>query len=144
MIRLEPWEPDNLEVSYFTGESSRRSLSVVGVAFNGVYPPGSLGNQHGVWISRKVLGAYIEFDPVVMVIDFGGMHYEWGNTLLKVFQDWKEMCRDYPPPQIVVSEKCAPAVRSLLGDSMQDLIFESIDEALRKAYSRAEDWLETD
>lgn len=144
MIRLELWHPDNLEVSYLTADSSRRSLSVAGVSFSGTYPPGSMGNRHGVWISRKVIGAYIEFDPIVMVIDFGGMHYEWGNSLLKVFQDWEEMCRDYPPLHVVVSEKCSGAVRSLLGDPMKELIFDSVEDAFRNATCRAEDWLETD
>ena len=88
------------------------------------------------------IGAYLAFDPITMVLDFQGMRYTWGNTLLKVFQDWSDMCSENPPLYIVVSDRCATAVRSLLGYAMEDLIFESLPPALEAAEKAAREWLD--
>ena len=139
---LKPWDPPDLQVSYFTAEDPSEFIHVAGVAFSGNYPPGSLGNGHGRWISRKTIDAYLAFDPITLVLDFRGMHYTWGNTLMKVFQDWSEMCGEIPPLYIVVSDLCTDAIRSLLGSSMDDLIFDSLTLAMEAAEKAAKAWLD--
>lgn len=37
---LKPWDPPDLQVSYFTAKDPGEFIHVVGLAFSGEYPPG--------------------------------------------------------------------------------------------------------
>ncbi len=83
------------------------------------------------------------FDPITIVIDFRGMTYTWGNTLLKLFEDYQQMTGDSPHPRIVVSSLCEPALRSLLGDSRNKYLHHSLTEAFEAAQRDVREWLDT-
>ena len=145
LANLELWSPPDLHVSYHSIEGeSRHSRQVIAIRFLGDYPRGSLGNGHANWISQKTIEAYLAFDPICVVLDFRAMTYTWGNTLLKVFEDWNEMAGNNPPIRLVISDVCESAIRGLVGDSMNELIHESLDEAFEAAQLDAQEWLKPD
>ena len=120
-------------------------------AFEGHYPAGSLGNDHGRYIACETMCGLYAFEPNCVVLDFRKLEYRWGNTLLKVFQDISQLkdtgaAPDEPPfPVIVVtSPLCSPGFLSLVtpcGGSAPTWHFDDVDAAITYAVRAANERL---
>lgn len=129
------------------------SISVLIVSFFGEYPDGSLGRDHATYISKKTISGIIDFNPEAIILDFRELTYNWGNSLISVFQDIAlfkdgENTVDEPsfPIIIATSAKSKNGLLSLLTPSTStenpDFIFEDINLAIKEAAKRGKFWLD--
>ncbi|MCR9201771.1 MAG: hypothetical protein NXI04_24255 [Planctomycetaceae bacterium] len=150
---VEIGRPDEFECAYGLVESDGADLPPVLVtAFRGTYPNGSRGNAHGHFISNSTVHGLAAFDPWCLILDFREMTYEWGNTLLSVFDnvnrfmDEKDDESEVPFPIVVVtSQKCETAFLSLVtrsGNSPPDWHFNDLDRAIEYAVKQAREWID--
>src|SRR5262245_15252030 len=54
---------------------------VVAVSFRGVYPPGSLGNEHARQMCDYLAAVIAEAEPAAALLDLTALNYEWGDAL---------------------------------------------------------------
>lgn len=120
---------------------------VLVVKFTGEYGVGSLGNGDGTYIAAQTLAGAIAFSPGAILIDFSEMSYEWGNTLLLVFQEIAQHFHEEGevdlPVHVLAGEKSEAALRSLM--SIQDdaeWFHLDLEEAVRCAQKAASAWLD--
>ena len=146
LAEVFPTLPDNILVKTFQVENE----DILIVQFEGEYPSGSEGNQHGKFISEQTLYAIHVFDPCCLILDFRYLQYYWGNTLLAVFQDiaqFKDAGNDPNdatfPILILGSDLCRDGLFSLCGVKVDkpDWYFENLDECVEAAISKANFWL---
>lgn len=154
LTEVTPPVPDGLRCRFLLADRSQTGrMTVLVAAFEGDYPDGSLGNGHGAFIASSALHGLHAFEPDCVVLDFRGMNYRWGNTLLRVFQDISQfMDSDIEPggvpfPVVVVtSEKSQAAFLSLVtpnGRPAPPWHFDDIDAAIAYGASQAKEWLES-
>ena len=134
--------PNTIECKYFMPkEVLIDKIDVLVVSFFGIYPEGTLGRKHAMYISKKTISGIIEFNPEAIILDFRELTYNWGNSLLSVFQDivlFKdgENTDDEPsfPIIIAASSKSSDGLVSLLTPSTSkespDFIFKDINFVL--------------
>ncbi|SDR67887.1 hypothetical protein SAMN05216503_0336 [Polaribacter sp. KT25b] len=146
-------KPDAINCKYFTiKEELIDKVDVLIVSFFGEYPDGSLGKKHGTYISKKAISGIIDFNPEAIILDFRELMYNWGNSILSVFQDieqFKNAGNEENEPNfpilIVTSEKSKKGLLSLLtpatSNSVPDFIFEDINLAIKEAEKRGSYWL---
>lgn len=146
LLSVEPFVPSSLTVKIYQVENE----DVLIVRFDGEYPSGSQGNQHGKFINEQTLYAIHVFDPSCLIIDFRQLSYQWGNTLLGMFQDISQFkdagnCPNDPvyPVLIMGSDLCRDGLFSLCGvkDNQPDWYFEDLDACIETAIKKAEYWL---
>jgi hypothetical protein len=147
-------KPDAINCKYFTPkEELIDKIDVLIVSFFGEYPYGSLGKKHGTYISKKTISGIIDFNPEAIILDFRELTYNWGNSLLAVFQDIEQIKNagnDEGEPNfpilIVTSNKSKKGVLSLLtpatSNSVPDFIFEDLNAAIKEAEKRGKYWLD--
>lgn len=147
-------KPGAINCKYFVPkEELMDKIKVLIVSFFGEYPDGSLGKKHGTYISKKAISGIIDFNPEAIILDFRELAYNWGNSLLTVFQDieqFKNAGNEESEPNfpilIVVSNKSKKGVVSLLtpatSNSIHDFIFEDINLAIKQAEKRGKYWLD--
>jgi hypothetical protein len=132
-----------------TRETEGRLILVA--AFDGTYPEGSLGNRHGAYIATTTLHGLHVFDADCVILDFRGLSYRWGNSLLQVFQDvgqFKDAAGEPGAPPFpvlaVTSDKCRAAFLSLVtvtGQRPPAWHFDDLDEAIQAGARAANAWL---
>lgn len=150
-IESQPPVPACISCRYFLvspEQAKRRSILVA--AFEGEYPDGSRGNAHGAYIATAALHGVCAFDADCLLLDFRGLTYRWGNTLLKVFQDVSqfkdgELEPGEPafPIVAITSEKSRDALLSLVtpvGRGAPEWHFQDIDAAIEYAQRKIEEW----
>ncbi|WP_457332596.1 hypothetical protein [Rhizobacter sp. P5_C2] len=151
LIQSTPRVPHGISCRYFLvdpSQAGRRTLLVV--AFEGEYPDGSRGNAHGAYVATAALHGLHAFDADGVVLDFRGLTYRWGNTLLKVFEDigrFKDTDLEPGEPRfpvvVVTSERCRSAFLSLVtptGQPAPDWHFDEIDEAIEFGLAWIDRW----
>ena len=154
LIEKTPSAPEGLSCKFYLKErSGDDKIDVLIVSFFGDYPKGSLGNEHGPFIARKAIEGLMSFSVEAIILDFREMHYSYGNTLLKVFQDIYQYMdagndKDDPifPILVVMSDKNRGGILSLLtpvgsestpGDCFYDMV-----KAIEIATEKGEFWLD--
>ncbi|MCI2229130.1 hypothetical protein MC378_08125 [Polaribacter sp. MSW13] len=154
LIEHSAHKPTSLDCKYFLPkEAFADKIDVLVISFFGVYPDGSLGKDHAKYISKKAICGIIDFNPDVIVLDFRGLTYRWGNSLLRVFDDismFKDGGNDEGeanfPILVVSSSTCKDGLQSLLtpasSTSVPDYLFEDIDIAIKTAAERGKYWLD--
>ena len=152
--------PDGIGCSYYrVAEYETSHVSdgifphILVVAFSGVYPDGSRGNEHGHFIANSTLLGLVAFDPWCVILDFRDLRYEWGNTLLGVFDVIERYMRDDPgdppgspfPVVVVTSDKCRNALLSLVARSgtEPEWHFSEMDAAIDFATMSACKWIDS-
>jgi hypothetical protein len=119
---LQPRLPDGLthHLSYVE-ENQCKEYFILVVSFEGKYPDGSRGNGHGQHIAAATMFANSLYQPDAIILDLRGLHYRWGNTLMRVFQEtrWQEADDDEEedqnfPVHVVTSDLCRDAILSLM------------------------------
>lgn len=145
-------KPQDLNVSYLKADFPEKKVDVLIVKVEGVYPDGSLGNKHAQYLKVMTLKGLFAFDPISLLLDFSELKYNWGNSLLGVFQDVssimdreREKEEPYFPLSILVSDKSKGGLLSLWGvteDKMPDNMFESFDKALEYTSQKAVEWMD--
>jgi hypothetical protein len=154
LTEVVPAVPDGLRCRFLLADRGQTGrVAVLVVAFDGDYPDGSLGNGHGAFIATSALQGLHAFEPDCVVLDFRGMGYRWGNTLLRVFQDISQFMDSgiepggVPFPVVAVtSERSRAAFLSLVtpgGGSAPSWHFDDIDAAIAHGASKAKEWLES-
>lgn len=152
LTEASPPEPPGVSCRYFLvdPEHTDRNTILV-VAFDGEYPDGSRGRAHGSYIAAATLHGLHAFHAHCVILDFRGLAYRWGDTLLGVFQDisqFKDAGTDpdeIPFPVVVVtSERCRDGILSLLtghGQALPEWHFQDLDEAIQYGVTQASNWL---
>ena len=145
--------PDNIDCRYQMPDPTQtHDLHILVVSFSGTYPRGSEGDAHAAFIAVMTMSGLHAFEPDCIVLDFRALDYQWGNALLRVFEDIGQFMNcgsasGTPPFPVVVvaSDLCANAVASLLspeGDAASESIFTDIDEAIETGAELARQWLD--
>ncbi|MEO9572206.1 MAG: hypothetical protein ABJH82_00445 [Polaribacter sp.] len=146
--------PENISCTYFSPkEKLLDNIDVLIASFKGIYPEGSLGKNHATYISKKVISGLIDFDPEVIILDFRELTYNWGNSILSVFQEIKafkdgENLPEEPafPILVLVSERSKNGIISLLtpatSNTIPNYIFEDINKVIKEAEKRGKYWLD--
>jgi len=149
-----PSTPEGLSCKFYLKErSGDDKIDVLIVSFFGKYPKGSLGNEHGSFISRKAIEGLMVFNVQSIILDFREMQYTYGNTLLKVFQDIYQYMdagndEDDPifPILVVMSHRNREGVLSLLtpvgAESTLEFCYDDINEAIAKATKKGQFWFD--
>ncbi len=154
LVESTPSVPPGITCRYFLADAAQTDgRTILVVAFQGEYPDGSRGNAHGAYIATATLHGLHAFDADCLILDFRGLSYRWGNTLLKVLQDVSqfkdaEAGPDEPPFPIAVvtSEKCREAFLSLvtpMGRPTPGWHFDDIDAAIQYGVKKANEWLDS-
>jgi hypothetical protein len=142
LLQNKETKPISIGCKYFTPkEELIDKIEVLIVSFFGEYPNGSQGKNHGT------------FNPDALILDFRELEYNWGNSLLAVFQDLEQLknagnTANEPnfPILILTSEKSKTGILSLLkpaeSNSVPDFIFEDINLAIKEAAKRGKYWLD--
>lgn len=144
---LRPAELSNIRCEYLAPPDGGAS-DVLVIAFHGTYRRGSQGNPDGAFLRGQVMAGLATYAPSCLLLDFRDLSYEWGNTLLGVFQDVDQFMNDgegVPFPVLTVaSDRSAPALHSLLGISGPTPIHQlDLDAALVEARRQARIWLDS-
>jgi len=154
LLQNKETKPVSIGCKYFTPkEELIDKIEVLIVSFFGEYPNGSKGKNHGTYISKKTVSGIIDFNPDALILDFRELEYNWGNSLLAVFQDLEQLknagnTSNEPnfPILILTSEKSKTGILSLLtpaeSNSVPDFIFEDINLAIKEAAKRGKYWLD--
>lgn len=151
LIESTPPVPEGIACRYFLVDREqvgRRRILVV--AFEGEYPDGSRGREHGAYIASASLHGVNAFDAHCLILDLRGLAYRWGNTLLAVFQDVSQfkdgdLEPEEPPFPIVAvtSDRCREGFLSLVtpvGQAAPEWHFEDMDAAIDHALKKVEEW----
>jgi hypothetical protein len=153
LLKQTETKPSSITCSYFMPkEELADKIDVLIISFFGEYPPGSLGKKQATYISKKTISGIIDFNPDAVILDFRELTYQWGNTMLNVFQDIAlfkdgENTENDPsfPVLIATSIKSKNGLWSLLtpstSNSVPDFIFEDIHLAITEAAKRGAYWL---
>ncbi len=122
-VDIAPDNPITHEV-FTAALPSRHYSNLLVMKFVGTYGVGSSGNGDARYMAA-VTKAAIEFtEPWGIIYDFTQLSYVWGDMMDYVLSVGKGRWDEGDlPVAIVVSEKCEPAIRSLLQMEMdiQDL-----------------------
>ena len=127
-------------------------VDILIVSFSGTFPRGSLGNEHGEFISFMTSFGVQAFKPECLILDFRKLDYTWGNALLQVFSDVSHLrdCEDeeYGPPfpiLAVTSKQNRKAFLSLVtpvGEGEPEWHFKDLDEAIKYGIRVGREWIE--
>jgi hypothetical protein len=144
---LEPRELSDIRCEYLL-PLDKELEDVLVIAFYGTYRDGSLGNPDAAFMRGMVMGALATYAPSCLLLDFRGLVYRWGNSLLGIFQDVDEFMNDgtgLPFPVLTVaSDKCVEALHSLLSlEGSSTFHHVDFDLALAEASRQARLWLES-
>lgn len=146
--------PSDLTCKFFIKEKIKPDTTdVLVVSFYGEYANGSDGKIHGRFIAQKTIEGLMTFDADAIVLDFREMTYNYGNTLLKVFEDISQFMdagneENEPsfPVLVICSEKSKNGVLSLLrlanSNEIPDWYFEDLEKALKSATEKGKFWLD--
>ncbi|TMM29550.1 hypothetical protein FDT66_10550 [Polaribacter aestuariivivens] len=146
--------PNNISSKFFLSETKiPEEVDVLTVSFFGNYPQGSSGSDTAKYISKQIISGFINFDPDAIILDFRALTYNWGNSLLRIFQDISQFkdcgnTEEEPnfPVLILVSEKSKAGITSLLTPSNSEkpleFIFEDENLALKEAFKKGKYWLD--
>ena len=115
-------ELEGLELGFqYLSGRDRQGVNMLVISAAGVFPKGSAGNDHGKALAAYTLQGLVYFDPVVLILDFSGLHYTWGNSLLQVYQaahQWLEAETEPEEPLhpllTILGPHCEAAWRSLV------------------------------
>ena len=160
LIPREIVKPDGIECCYygvaeFESEHMTDGLfpDLLVVSFSGDYPDGSRGNTHGHYIATSTIHGLAAFGAWCVILDFRELSYQWGNTLLSVFDEIARYMQgdpgdpcDVPFPVVVVtSDKCRNGFLSLVSGTgtEPDWHFSDIDAAIEFATMAACKWIDT-
>ena len=151
LIKATPPQPQGIDCQFFLvdpAQAGRRKILVASVG--GEYPEGSRGNAHGAYIATMSLYGIHALDADCLILDLRGLAYQWGNTLLKVFQDvaqFKDAEAEPNEPRFpvvaVTSEKCRAAFLSLVTPANQappEWHFDDMDLAVEYSLKKVEEW----
>lgn len=151
--QLDITDPAGIDVTYSEVEEPADDDDfplLLCVAFHGVYPDGSKGNDHGEFIARSTLTGLTHFEPWGLILDLRELEYRWGNTLLKVFDYVARFERPDPgepsfPIVVVTSDKCRDAFLSLVtptGSTAPAWHFEDMEAAIEHVAKLASEWID--
>lgn len=146
-------KPEGIVCKYFMPDPvSTQGTDVLILSVNGVYPDGSLGNEHAAYIAVMAIQGLQAFNPEAFILDLSDLEYRWGNSILGVFQDVsrfmdadKEENEPYFPVFAVTSEKSTAGFLSLItpsNESPPEWHFKDINQAIEKAASAGKAWIE--
>ena len=145
--------PDNIDCRYSMPDPEQtQNLHILVVSFSGTYPRGSEGDPHAAFITLSTMHGLHAFEPDCIVLDFRSLDYQWGNAMLRVFQDIGQFM-DFGheagvpnfPVVVVASGLTADALSSLLSPEAStagELLFSDIDEAIATGVDLARAWLD--
>lgn len=125
---------------------SKSDDGVLIVSFDGTYPPGSRGNEHGSYMAHMTIHGVAAFSPDCVLLDLRRLEYQWGNTLLLVFQEIDRFMNEpneAPFPIVVVTgDSSREAVLSLFGGDGGDWHYTSLEAGVEAARAKGEAWLD--
>ena len=145
--------PDGISCEYgiLHDEGEERLPRVLVVSFAGQYPTGSEGNPHGHFIAHATIHGLSAFNPWCLILDMRELSYQWGNSLLAVFDDADRYMSgddDSPvrfPIVVVTSSKCRDAFLSLVtphGGARPEWHFDDMEPAIAYALAKAREWID--
>lgn len=142
--RLDPATLSQIRCEYWIPTGSDAG-DVLIVAFHGVYRPGSLGNPDADYMRGQVMAGLVMYRPMCLLLDFRKLEYEWGNSLLGIFQDVDDLLGNGTgrrfPVLSVASPQSAAALHSLLKvEAPSPFHLVDFDLALQEACRQAEAW----
>ena len=145
--------PDGISCKFYMPDrAGTDNMDVLVVSYTGAYPDGSRGDAYGSYIAVMAMYGIVAFNPDCIILDFSNLEYQWGNTLLKVFQDIsqfrdadKEDDEPCYPVLAVTSNKSRNAFLSLVtpvGGEEPRWHFEDINKAVEYGVLAAKEWLD--
>ncbi len=145
--------PDNIGCQYSMPDpADTHDIHALVVSYAGTYPRGSEGNAHAGFIAIAAMHGLHAFEPDCIVLDFRALDYQWGNAMLRVFQDigqfmdgGRESGVPNFPVVVVAQGLTADALSSLLspaGSDRNEILFTDVDEAIENGIDRAREWLD--
>jgi len=87
---------------------------VLAISFRGVYPPGSLGNEHAREMYDYVAEVMTEMRPVAVLFDLTSLDYVWGDAIATIIIALRTETKTFPPPRIVANGPTGQALGTLL------------------------------
>lgn len=117
LVELQIEQLSQLRCCYRTPDDSESGLvEVLVISFSGSYGYGSRGNADATFIVAKTMAGLAAYEPCCLILDFQEMSYEFGNSILRVWQEVAEY-RDYDdtafPVLVVTSDLCHAGISSL-------------------------------
>lgn len=101
------------------------------IAFHGVYRDGHEGKSDAQYLMAIVAAYDSAFHANAFIIDLCSLVYQWGDEMHCIWDiGYERWCRCHRPLAIIVSESCAPALRSLDSAEFERFAVTSFDEAL--------------
>src|SRR5262245_20054242 len=115
-----------------------RQRSVLRIAFDGTYPPGSEGNAAAELMRREVVEAVARYRPAAVLLDLRGLVYTWGDTIGGIAFALAGSNRTFPlsiPTGVLALGRTAEALKPLFGSTFifgiaGAQLFESVDAAI--------------
>lgn len=131
---------------YRLSSSVPNSGFIAAISFHGNVPDGSKGKRHAEYITLQCLEWMTQLDAICLIIDFRDLNYQWGNSLLRVFDtlrkhfhyEWYDLDMNVPI-KLLASEKSG-GLFSLINNP--SLFFETTDAAIASCQADLERWLE--
>ncbi|MBY8825120.1 hypothetical protein [Sphingomonas colocasiae] len=118
-IELTPFslsELSDIKVSYQLANGAHASILIV--AYDGIYRPGSAGNTDAKFMYAAALAGAAGADAINLILDFRKLDYVWGDMLELVYDAAHQTGSDRSHFAVVVGDGCREAVRTLeLGEN---------------------------
>ncbi len=146
-------QPKSIKHKYFTPMKNQTdNMDILIVSFLGTYPSGSLGSSYAKYISLMSLHGLQYFEPECLILDFRELDYQYGNSLMGVFQDIsifkdanKEENEPFFPVLVVTSDKCKDGFLSLVtqnGQAEPSFHFSDLSKAIDRGVTLGRQWLD--
>lgn len=93
-----------------------RQGTLLRIAFEGAYPPGSTGNEAAELMRREVGEAVVLFRPAAVLLDVRGLEYTWGDAIGGIAFALAGSNRTFPlatPTSVLAVGRTAEAMRPL-------------------------------
>lgn len=129
-----------------------QDLHILVVSISGTYPRGSEGDAHAAFVTVSAMHGLHAFEPDCVVLDFRSLDYQWGNAMLRVFEDigqFMDCGRESGAPNfpvvVVASGLTGDALSSLLSpepSAAGEQLFDDIDAAIASGVDLAREWLD--
>jgi hypothetical protein len=116
----------------------------VAVSFRGLYPPGSLGDEHAHQMRDYLAAVVAEAEPAAALLDLTALEYEFGDALGGLALPLQTRAKGCRPFCIVATGRTAEAVRPLVGPNwligiLGGKLFETRQEAVAYLATRLQE-----
>lgn len=122
-------------------ETSAGSREFLVIRYEGVYRDGAPGKRDALYIVAAAEAARKAWWAPCTILDFRELQYRWGDEMEWIASiGWDRVTRCQAPLAIVVSDKCRPALQSLLEGEFGRCCVETLDQAFATCRQQEVEW----